>query len=143
MTTGFYMSPACRGCPPLAVQRTPHAVVREPALNPGPDWGRNLITPNGGVVALDGFGAVSDTAAAAIARLEAAGSRGATLLGVVAGLTFAGAGHRLMGGLVGGLLGYLGGGYLTNFAKRMIAAQTAVLPSLPVVVTSPAGKAST
>jgi hypothetical protein len=114
----------------MAILRTPHNVVPEP--NPElVAWKPFGITPNAQIVSLSG--AASD----AIATLDRAGPRGAAVLGAAAGLLLTE--NRLMGLLVGGMLGYFGGAYITNFAKKMLAAQQVVSTVASVVST----KAST
>jgi len=101
----------------MPILRTPHGVVREPA----PElvaWRPFGITPNAQIVSLSG--PVDD----AIGALDRAGPRGAAALGAAAGLLLVE--NRLMGLLVGGLLGYFSGAYITNFAKKMLAAQQVV-----------------
>lgn len=100
----------------MRVLRTPHNVVAEHQPEHVADWGQYRITPNGGLM----YGAADD----ALTTLERAGSRGATLLGAGVGVVFSS--RRLRGALMGGLVGYLGGQYLVNLAKKALAVQQAM-----------------
>jgi hypothetical protein len=114
----------------MRILRTPHNVVPEHQPEHVSNWGRYMITPNGGIVSL------GDTTEDALAMLDNAGSRGAAALGAAAGFIFSS--NRLTGAIFGGLLGYFGGKYIVNFAQKAIAAQHAisavVAPIVPTAV---------
>jgi len=118
----------------MAIRRTPHNVVveRNPELVAWQPFG---ITPNAQIVALSG--AADD----AVAALDRAGPRGAAVLGAATGFLLTE--NRLMGLLVGGVLGFFGGVYITNFAKKMLAAQQAAFTVASVAASVTAAKAST
>ena len=115
----------------MRILRTPHNAVPEPE----PEhvfWGRYRITPNAQIVPFSG--AADD----ALDALDKAGPRGAAMLGAGAGFLFSSS--RLVGALTGGLLGYFGGAYLVNLARKFLAAQQA---SSPVVVPAAPTKGNT
>jgi hypothetical protein len=109
----------------MRILRTPHNVVPEhqPELV---SWGRYGITPNAQIVSLSG--AADD----ALDVLNKAGPRGAAALGAGAGFVFSS--NRITGAIVGGVLGYFGGAYLTNLARKLLAAQQVVSASVIVPV---------
>lgn len=77
-----------------------------------------MITPNGQIISL------GDAASDAVDALDKAGARGAAALGAGAGFLFSS--NRLVGAALGGLLGYFGGKYFVNFARKAIDAQHAI-----------------
>ena len=97
----------------MRILRTPHGVVREAEPEHITDWGRYGVTPNGYIHDLSG------PAEEITAALDRAGPRGAAVLGAATGFLFAS--NRVIGGVVGGLLGYFGGQYLVNFAKKVVS----------------------
>jgi hypothetical protein len=103
----------------MRIRRTPHNVVPEPQPQHVSNWGPYRIGPNAM------FAGSADDALAALNR---AGPRGAAVLGAGAGFLFSS--NRLMGALAGGLLGYFGGAYLTNLLRKMLEAQTALIPQV-------------
>jgi hypothetical protein len=115
----------------MGIQRTPHNVVREPNPEHVADWGRIAITPNGQIVSL------GDTADDAVNALDKAGARGAAALGAGVGFIFSS--NRIVGAFVGGLIGYFGGQYVVNVAKKAIGAAHAVSTVSSVVPSAKAG----
>lgn len=96
--------------------RSPYNAVPEPE----PDyakWPPVTFNPNGRITDLSG--ALDD----AVSALDRAGPRGAAALGAVAGVILSS--NRILGGIVGGVLGYFGGQYFVNFAKKILAVQQA------------------
>jgi predicted lipid-binding transport protein (Tim44 family) len=79
-----------------------------------------MLSPNGANM-LDGIG--ED----AMAQLQAAGPRGAMLLGAAAGMLFGG----WKGAVAGGLLGYFSGRYFVGIAAKTIAVATTVAKVTP------------
>jgi hypothetical protein len=82
------------------------------------DWGKYRISPNATLFA----GPADD----ALAALDRAGPRGAAVLGAGAGFLLSS--NRLMGALVGGVLGYFGGSYLSNMLRKVLEVQTTLAP---------------
>jgi hypothetical protein len=115
----------------MSIRRTPHGVMPETGPGAMMDSGRVVITPNAQIISLDG--AFED----AVSALDKAGPRGAAALGVGVGFLFSES--RIVGALVGGLIGYFGGKYVVNLAKKAIAVQQAVSTVASVVPTAKAG----
>ena len=101
----------------MSIRRTPHNVVREAQPEHVVDWGKLVITPNGQVMSL------GEATYSAVDALDKAGPRGAVVLGAGAGFVFSS--NRIMGALLGGLIGYFGGQYFTNMARKILEAQKA------------------
>jgi hypothetical protein len=123
---GGYPVPFARRDLRMPIHRTPQNVV--PEYRPGyASWGKIGITPNGQIVSL------GDSADDAVAALDKAGPRGAAALGAAAGFVFSD--NRLVGALLGGVLGYFGGAYVTNVAKKALAVVRTATPTVASVVT--------
>jgi len=113
----------------MLIRQTPHGVVSETGR--ASKQGRLEITADGRINSLDG--ALDD----AVNALDRAGSRGAAALGVGVGFIFST--NRIVGALVGGVIGYFGGKYVVNLGKKLIAAQQAVSTVTSVVSPTKAG----
>ena len=110
----------------MRILRTPHGVVPEHQPEHVSNWGKIMITPNGQVISL------GDASSDAIDALDKAGARGAAALGAGAGFLFSS--NRLVGAAIGGLLGYFGGAYIVNVAKKVIAIQHSVTSTVSTLV---------
>ena len=108
----YLWTPASYGTPTTRVRRNPNASVfmNFPEENPAIDA---VIMPNG---------YLNGPAEDALAQLEAAGPRGAALLGAVAGFVFG----NWKTAAFGGVLGYYAGKYLVNFASKALTVVTSV-----------------
>ena len=115
----------------MRILRTPHNVVRESQPEHVANWGRIGVTPNGQVISL------GDSVSDAIGALDRAGPRGAAALGAGAGFIFSS--NRIMGALLGGVIGYFGGTYIVNLAKKAIEAQKVVSAVSSITTTAKAG----
>lgn len=104
----------------MRILRTPHGVRREPQPEYVTSWGRYKILANGEL-----SGAADDTFTA----LDRAGARGAAALGVGAGFLFGT--NRLMSALMGGVVGYFGGAYITNLIRKAITLVPATAVKAP------------
>lgn len=93
----------------MRILRTPHNVVPEPQPQYVTNWGPYKILANG---------ELGDAAEDALAALDRAGARGAAALGAGAGFLFST--NRLMGALMGGVVGYFGGAYIANLLRKAI-----------------------
>jgi hypothetical protein len=118
----------------MRIRRTPHGVVPEHQPEQFVSRGRLMITPNGQIVSL------GDAASDAVDALDAAGARGAAALGAGAGFLFSS--NRLVGAALGGMLGYFGGKYFVNFARKAIEAQHAISSAVGAVVPATTTKAA-
>lgn len=114
----------------MRIRRTPHGVVSEHQPEQFVSQGKLMITPNGQIVSL------GDSASDAIDALDKAGARGAAALGAGAGFLFSS--NRLVGAAIGGVLGYFGGKYFVNFARKAIDAQHAISSVIPATTTKAA-----
>jgi hypothetical protein len=112
-STVHLWTPPSYGTPSLRVRRNPNASVYE--AYPEADGQDVLLSPNG-------HNMLEGAAEDALAQLQAAGPRGAALLGAAAGFVFSG----WKAGVLGGVLGYFGGHYLTNIVSKTLTAATAV-----------------
>jgi hypothetical protein len=117
----------------MRILRTPHGVVREPEPEHIADWGKLGITPNGQVISL------GDAMDDAVTALDKAGARGAAALGAGAGFVFSS--NRVVGALIGGLLGYFGGKYAVNIARKAIEVARASGLAVPTAATTTTTKA--
>lgn len=93
----------------MRILRTPHNVVPEPQPTYVTNWGPYKILANGEL-----GGAAED----ALSAFDRAGARGAAALGAGAGFLFGT--NRLMGAVMGGVLGYFGGVYIANLLRKAI-----------------------
>jgi hypothetical protein len=106
-------TPYSYGTPPTRVRRNPNASVYEQVI-PGDDVSPDVrLTPNGQYLA----GPAED----AVKALEAAGPRGAAAVGVLAGFLLSG--WKMA--LTGGVLGYFGGKFVSNFVGKALAVSAA------------------
>jgi hypothetical protein len=105
-------TPPSYGTPNLRVRRNPNASVYE--AYPEDDGREMLLSPNGHNL----LGVGED----ALAQLQAAGPRGAAVLGAAAGFLFSG----WKAAMFGGILGYFSGKYLVNIASKALTVATAV-----------------
>jgi len=104
-------TPQSYGTPSPRVRRNPDAWEEVPAtVDDGQEY---VIMPNGNLA-----GPAED----ALAELQAAGPRGAAVLGAVAGLVFSG----WKAAVIGGFLGYYTGKYFANFASKALVVATSV-----------------
>jgi hypothetical protein len=124
MATMHLWTPPAYGLPPLRVRRNPNASIYHAFPE---DEGRDiLLSPNGRNM-LEGAG--ED----ALTQLQAAGPRGAAVLGATAGFVFSGWKMAFLGGL----FGYFSGKYLTNIAAKALTIVTAAAATASVAAPSP------
>jgi hypothetical protein len=114
----FLQTPRSYARPPSRVRRNPNASVYEQGRFPDEVPWDDVLTPNG-------YFTLNDAASDAMAQLNAAGPRGAMVLGAAAGFLLFG-GRRFTGALIGSVLGYFGGKYLVNFASKALAVSSTV-----------------